>query len=411
MNFIKLRGEDGKWHDVFILNGEIMLPISVGDGENSLLMAGAKRALADNCVAIGSGSTAGRMAYYIKAIDTSNRRIFLSREQVNPPECVETQGKDIEYDTTFEAPAYEVGDEFSIIWNSHYNFIGKIVKIVNNVVWYDSWCAIPEPTVDEWEGEGAFTFHVPSKPEIGVVELGVGSLVAGEGNKGNGRNIFMSGLDNTGSGDFGLIGGKGNKGGFGVLIGGTENTITGNSSFGAGSGNTVTSNYSGVIGRKNKIKTEKSKSPGTSNFGIGNNNAITDSNKTFTAGVDNIVEGEHLHTIGDKNTTEGEQDVNIGFYNKNKGSRVITIGIDLSARGGTTEQTIIGRSNEPDADASLIIADGSDEKGAHNAIVFKKSGEIVFNGSALVDANGNKYVSEAYVDEQIAALRAELSKG
>ena len=338
-------------------------------------------------ITIGTNNSAGRKAFYIKAIDTANYRIYLSNEQVNPPACVNTKGSDIEYDETFERPAYDNGDEFSIIYNSHYNFIGTIVKIVNNVVWYSSQYAIPEPTLDEWEGEGAFTFHVPSKPHIGVVELGVNSFAVGEDNKANGRNTFVSGINNVASGDYGMIGGKDNKGGFGTLIGGTGNVITGNSSFGAGSNNTVTSNYSGVIGRKIKITEDKNNSAGTSNFGIGNNNVITDSNKTFTAGVDNIVEGEHVLTVGDKNTsTEGGPNIiNIGFYNKNKGSNAVTVGVDLSVREGTTEQTIIGRANEPDADASIILADGNDEKGVHNAMVVKKTGEVIFNSDAIAE--------------------------
>ena len=83
--------------------------------------------------------------------------------------------------------------------------------------------------------------------------------------------------------------------------------------------------------------------------------------------------------------------------------------------GEGADSLVVGRYEKPDKSAILIVGIGDGEESRKNAFVIKETGEVICSGSiqapSFIDADGNKYVSEAYVDEQIATLRAELSKG
>lgn len=347
--------------------------ISKGDGENSLV-SGTSVAIAENDISLGDNNVAGRKAYYIKAIDNKNKKIYLSNEQVVPVFTTDTAA----LDTSFETPAYEVGDEFSVNLVSYYQFFSTIASIENNVVTWagDSLFAGFTPN-DE---KDSYTFHVPSKPDVGIVELGINAFVVGGGNKGNGRGVLIGGEENTGSGDFCLMGGRRNKGGFGCIVGGNTNTITGNNSFGGGLFNWLKTTYSGILGLNNTVTcdTEEAKGdhPVGLNFCFGRLNFI-DALRTFILGLRNKIKGTDHWVLGSDNTLIG------------KGIRAI--GDFLKDDKNSQDQVILGAYNKPDKDARLIVGNGTDEDNRSNALVVKKTNEAVFNGKIIF--NGETVVN------------------
>lgn len=369
---------------------------------------------AEGDIVLGENNSAGRKAFYIHGIDRVNKKIYLRTDQKNPPNFNYTEADPLwRANSAFEAPAYAVGDEFSIIWNSHYNFADKIAKIENNVITWSGDFYPPPPETDS--GDDAFTFHVPSKPHVGIIELGINAFVVGQDNKANGRGTTIGGRNNIGSGNYGALFGRNHKGGYGVLVGGNGNTITGNNAFGVGGNNNSNTQTSGIIGSKNTLK----------------KSAVNDGGNTLVTGLENNVNARQSLISGLKNEVyNAHESAVIGHINKVKdGFHVIVLGRNNNVTGeqnfvlgqslqtgeGAWQQTILGQANIPDPEARFIIGNGYDDIGPQNAMVIKKDGRTIFTGSvqaaSFVDAEGNEYVSKKYVDEQIAALKKQLGVG
>lgn len=394
------------------LNGEITLPISVGDGTDSLLMAGAKMALADASIAIGPGCVVGRKAYYIGGIDRVNKKIYLSNTQVIPPafKAVESEPFDITIDTSFEAPAYAAGDEFSIICNTVYSFADKIASIENNVITWSGDFLPSTPYKGEVDSD-SFTFHVPSKPNVGVIELGINAFAVGQDNKSNGRGAFVSGGNNIVSGDYGAVTGKNNKGGHGVLVSGIGNIVSGNNSFGTGSNNILSARYSGVIGQNNTVKAKRrsdvvSKSYGTFVAGISN---TVDGGVNFIAGLENTVKGHGILTIGSKNISKGDLNTNIGSNNTVSCTNNTVIGTSLINNDSGGYQTTLGAFNSPINNAILIVGNGADDDNRTNALIIEKSSnKAIFKGTVKTPTLSAK---EAEVSGEITAKKFITTEG
>ena len=348
--------------------------ISKGDGGNSLV-SGTSVAIAENDISLGDNNVAGRKAYYIKAIDNKNKKIYLSNERVYPPASLDDANL---VDTTFETPAYDVGDEFSVLWGAYRHFVDTIATIENNVVTWAGDTLFTKATEDN--EEDAYTFHVPSKPEVGIVEMGTNAFVVGVDNKANGTCTLVGGKGNIASGNYALVGGKNNKAGFGCIVGGNTNTITGNNSFGGGLFNILKSTYGGVLGLSNTVTcdTEEAKGdhPVGLNFVFGRLNVI-DALRTFIFGLRNKIKGTDHNVLGSDNELNGE------------GNKVI--GNHLKDNSYSKDQVILGVYNKPDKDARFIVGNGTDEDNRSNALVVKKTNEAVFDGKTIF--NGETVVN------------------
>lgn len=396
-------------------DGSVTLSKLADDAKDKLGISDEKTiTLADGDIALGTNNSAGRKAYYIAGIDIVNKKIYLSATQNIPPSYNYTKtNPGWAVDKSFTAPAYAVGDEFSIIWNSHYNFADKIAKIENNVITWSGDFYPPSPSTDS--GDDAFTFHVPSKPNIGIIELGINAFVAGQDNKANGRGTTICGRNIIGSGNYGALFGRNHKGGYGVLVGGNGNTITGNNAFGVGGNNNSDTQTSGIIGSKNTLK-KSAVNDGGNTLVIGLENNVN-ARQSLISGLKNEVYNAHESAvIGHINKVkDGFHVIVLGRNNNVTGDQNFVLGQSLQTGEGAWQQTILGQANIPDPEARFIIGNGYDDIGPQNAMVIKKDGRTIFTGSvqatSFVDAEGNEYVSKKYVDEQIAALKKQLGVG
>lgn len=165
----------GSYNDII---DKIILP---GSSEKGWQSADAKEAISESSVAIGPGSIAGCRGYYIKSVDLTNKRIYLSLKQTQPI-ISETDYTD----TSFETPDYEIGNEFVTVNHSHYYSLGVTIKSVNyNVIEYDDpdGVGIGYKTMRTMAAEDRdphdFSFFVPSQPDIGEKILKPGGFAAG----------------------------------------------------------------------------------------------------------------------------------------------------------------------------------------------------------------------------------------
>lgn len=339
--------------------------IECGEGADALALVGALRAMAEGCVAIGPGSIAGRKAYYIKSIDLAAKKIYLSAEQVIPPQMSIADNTDAD----FETPAYDVGDAFSIIAGSHYCFCAKIAAIQNNVITYDG--DLGFTSFDADAAFDAYTLSVPSKPEVGAVILGAFGFVAGENCKANGRGFFGGGRDNIGS-NYATMGGCGNTAGYAVGVDGYGNYVPGIGSHGGGYWNEIFARYCLFGGTRNRIE----KNADCSDVGGEGNNIGTPftlggglNNKSKNGRV-NTFHGENLDIEGSFNDVEGRGHRVWGDFNFVRGEYLIASG----------EQAVFGAYNKEDADKLLIIGGGTQEM-RKNILTIDREGNI--NGVEL----------------------------
>ena len=339
--------------------------IEAGDGQDSLLLAGAISALADYGVAIGPGCVAGRRGYYIKSIDAAAKKIYLAAEKEESPVFSDADNTDADFPT----PGYEAGDWISIINGSHYYYCAKVQSIEHNVLTFEGdlgFAAFAKDTAQD-----GHTLYVPTKPEVGAVTFGVGGFAAGENCKGGGRGVFIGGRDNVGA-NYASIGGRGNQGGYGTGVFGTFNFIPGLGSFGGGNKHEIWGRYCGFTGNQNYI------APGVVESVIeGLSNRIETSHthgggrySKSRNGSLNTFHGESLDIEGSFNDVEGRGCKVRGNFNFVRGDNLIACG----------NQVVLGAYNIEDPDKLLIIGGGT-AKERKNILTIDREGNI--NGAKL----------------------------
>ena len=193
------------------MNGQInekqSLKGKVGNG-NYVQIPSTVKAIGLGSVALGRRNVAGCKGFYFKAIDTTNKKIYLSKEQTTPIIGV----YDYLEDNTFETPAYEVGDKFNIINSMHYAHCGTIVSVKNNVITYQS--ELPFDEIKEDESTNAYSFYVPARPTVGTVVIHENAFVLGRDNIGAGTDGFVGGWDNKVIDSYGSTFGAHNEAGY-----------------------------------------------------------------------------------------------------------------------------------------------------------------------------------------------------
>ncbi len=104
------------------------------------------------------------------------------------------------YDASFEAPAYTVGDTFSLVNGSHYDYIAKITAIDGNRISYEGDIGFKSISADS--GHDAYAFTVPENPLVGVIPFGEGAFASGENAIASNRSSFSAGRNTYALGDY-----------------------------------------------------------------------------------------------------------------------------------------------------------------------------------------------------------------
>lgn len=374
--------------------------IENGEGEDALLLAGAEGALADSCVAIGPGSMAGCKGYYIKSIDLAAKKIYLSAEKTDMPEMAKTNY----LDTGFKTPDYAPGDYISVINGAHYCYCATISEIQNNVITYSG--DLGFSSFEEDANLDGHILYIPSKPEVGVVTLGNAAFVAGEGNKGNGRGVFIGGVGGEGAA-YATVGGKNNRAGYGTGVFGSDNFVPGLASFGGGESNKVLAPHTGFCGEENTIE-KTAEFSDISGRGNTVKTAYTSGgglNNETRNGRGNTFHGEDLDIEGSFNDVEGRGSTVRGDFNFVRGDHLKACG----------NQMVFGLYNKEESDKLLIVGSGTQAE-PKNIFTVDRNGKINAEALASTPENrrmifGGRNLGSTVTDEQIEAIRSGTFEG
>lgn len=428
-------------YSVNLMNGwshDGVLPIDKGEGDTSLVMGdiGNNKALSENSIATGLGNVAGRKAYYIKSIDSTGGKIYLSKTQVKP---VFSTADNTSF--SFATPKYDVGDEFSIIvGGSHYILCGTIQSIKNNVISYNPVITFDgNETITQYSYDGAAVYRYKvEKPGITsefklntmlldymnipgyfqVTEIGDGYIIV------NGIDSHWYGIQEamvknklqaTGTAtlpftefqtitslapdDYTLcVPTKPNEGvvtlGDHAFVAGVENVAAGYASVASGYDNVAAGNFSAVFGRHNKVGYAGLVS-GFNNTAIGNGSAAfgyhnkVDGNQCYAMGNTNITSGDNNHLKGNSNTVSGSHNHVDGRSNTVSGSHNKVSGDANTVDDGSLND-VSGRLHE--VTGSLNVVRGNNNIASGNQVVLGRynkpeSDKILIIGNGTSDNN------------------------
>lgn len=104
------------------------------------------------------------------------------------------------HDESFEAPQYAIGDTFSVVNGSHYDYVATISAIDGNRITYDGDIGFKSISGDE--GHDAYAFTVPENPLVGVIPFGEGAFASGEGAIASNRSSTSLGRNTRALGDY-----------------------------------------------------------------------------------------------------------------------------------------------------------------------------------------------------------------
>ena len=202
--------------------------LKAGSGDNSIIANSVNKnsfamneAVGAAASAFGEDNIAGGGIYYVKSIDFNKKKIYLSSYGINPEAVIPFEGFSLptdNTDTSFEAPLYNNGDEFSLLINvtdateSHYHFCAKIKNVQNNVITYEG--TLPFAASDLVDPGEPPVFLVPTKPLIGAMFCGDASFAEGFRNIASGLHSHTEGSLNIAVGYHSHAEGRNTKAGF-----------------------------------------------------------------------------------------------------------------------------------------------------------------------------------------------------
>jgi len=352
----------------------------------------------------------GCKAYYIKSIDLTNKKIYLSETKVVP--VISTADNT---DTSFATPAYDVGDGFSIVNKNHYNNCGTIASVVNNVVTYSEdslgFTAINEDTDG---GIADYTFHVYNKPDVGVVLITKNAFAVGVINMALGAYSSAEGGGNVADGFYSHVEGVNNyaaygahaEGGGNMAIGneshaeghktkatvgnahseGQNTTASGGGAHAEGMGSTASGSQSHAEGLNTTAKGAHSHAEGVStqaNYFASHaegNGTIASAAQAHAEGYRTIASGQSSHVEGQDSEASGTFSHAQGIRSYAKGYAAFTSGADVEASGDIS--IAMGKNAKATARASLAVGENVTASGSQSAAIgqgtnAKQQGQVV----------------------------------
>lgn len=416
-----LVGSDSS-RDIVELPGDI----SQGEAEDTLTSGTNAQAISQGSIALGVDVIAGSKAFYIEAIDKTNKKIYL-RTTGTIPTSKPTQGAGTTI--TGFTTGYEVGDEFSIINGTHYAFCGTITAVNGNVITYsltvkngsnsyntsDKFETIASVnSADYWK---EYIFWVPSKPQCGfIIESSTGeqyfqgSQALGINNNASASAAFVTGTNNIGGGKGASILGTRNKGAYGNLIAGGDNLSTGLHSMILGRNNLNMGDYNLITNRQNIIYSGDYNVAGGYATRITGGNNATFGNTNITVGHKNLVSGEKNTVTGNGNIvhTQGPTTVT-GNANAVFGEAHIVTPKDSNSTckynlvGGNKHEVqgnfnvLGGYKNKSNGDTNIILGYECDSQTSSRTILLGRNLKALWNEQIIVGRYNKQSSSDIFI--------------
>ena len=386
---------DGYATEDYVDNAIDSIGIDNGDGDSSFSIGNELFTLNDYSIATGNKNISGSMGFYIKSVDITNKKIYISLERFSKPEISEVDNSDI----SFETPEYSIGDEFSIIalteyGESHVHFCSAISNIQNNVITYTT--ELPFSNFAETSDDEFHVFTVPKKPKIGNVVVGWSAFSEGESNIAAGYGSHAEGRGNIAAGKYAHVEGRNTKASYAAHAEGLTTIAQGM--------------YSHSEGRNTKA-CFSAHAEGDSSKAIGDSshaeNLYTTSNAkaSHAEGYLSVTNGDYSHAEGFKSTADGEashaegsESIASHYASHAEGTKTRANNVHTHAEGyGTVANSpcehVEGKYNKylDDNDNVLnyahVVGNGTSDEARSNAYTLDWNGNAYFAGTITLGNN------------------------
>ena len=411
--------------------------IAKAEGNLSLSYGAGTIAHSAGTMAVGVNTIAGCKGFYWFSV--SGNTLTLSTKQKS---LINWRAS---WDSAAQAQLnkWAIGDVISIVNDNKYVLCSKITAINNTSssasITVDSlpFSSMANVTLTKFDD---FSVNNPSKPDCGVVELGVGAIVFGIQNKAVGSLSFSTGWNNLIAGDYGFTTGNENISGMSAFASGYRNRALGNRSSAQGNSsiakgqqshasgigstipdtidletwdsagdnakfNAAIGNNSFVHGKNNIATNDTSIAMGNINRvtgqysgAFGHNNNVTGA-QAFGVGHTNIIQGHRAIGLGSENTIEASNPsysfTSIALGNKNKitdTKSAIVAGVGNKIDKGVEGKAVLGKYNKDNSDTIFEIGIGTSDTDRKNGIEVYKNGNLDVAGN--ITSNGKKVLVE-----------------
>lgn len=266
-----------------------------------------------------------------------------------------------------------VGTPVSIVNGSHYPFCGVVVegfayehgrfkvKFPNGIP-FTEWATTSIPADPE-----DYTIWFPEFPQLGFADVVATSEVSGTKNFGSSAFVNVSGYGNVAGGNYALIGGRENKGGYACVVGGKGNEIVGRRGTGFGENNFNEADNSIVAGQTNKVYYSASQA---AVFGRNNTVGYKDS------GTNHWKQGQGYcaFVAGQECKVTANTGVGVGYGVEVSGTRGQGYGRNIKIT--REEQISVGKWNNPYVSATFTVGIGTSESNRKNGLEVYSDGTV-----------------------------------
>lgn len=319
-------------------------PIVKGDANNSAVLNGeyngySNKAISQVSIAIGAAANAGLKGYYYKAIDFTNKKIYLSESQ---PNSIKTSGFSAESITC----AYDVGDYISVVADSKFENCSKITAKGNGVITVDSLpftaSNLPSYTLGIGKQPDDFTLYSANRSissltnvmtvknyNKGTVDMGGGAHAEGIQTFATNIGSHAEGIQTHAYGQYSHTEGFKTQAGYAAHAEGRETIASGSRSHAEG------------------------------------HNTVASGDMSHAQGIDTVASGSRSFATGNGTIASGAQSISAGFKSKSVGDSAVSIGHKTYAKGqdsiciGTSNNEVTAYESKTNEEILAGVKDGS----------------------------------------------------
>jgi hypothetical protein len=390
------------------INFDTDLNIKDGEGDYSIVQKmspdapAQSAAISEGTTALGYVATAGCMGFYIKSIDTTNKKIYVTKTQTTPVFSTVDNTED-----GISVPAEWLGQYLTFVSGNHYNprFIpsssgfsieGVQVKSVNgNVIGYSG--DIPFTSFEVDNGYDGNTVscrmnYVASRK--GLVPLGRGAIASGIVPISAGGAADGGGAETIAHADYSFARNLRTSAAYGAAAFGHGTAANGNFSFSANEFTEASGGASAAFGGGSKTLPDTwAAFASGQNCTAGGNGSNAGNVQTKALGRASTSRGLLTEATGEAATSEGTEtkataaSTHAGGW-KTEANHVGAITHGSNLKSAAAWQAVFGRFNTPSTSDLITVGDGSSSS-THNCF---RAG---FNGSQRYICIGDTVLTES----------------
>lgn len=363
---------------------------AVAEGKGSFAAGNEIRAIGENAYAVGNKTVAGTRGYYWKAIDLTNKKIYITANRVVPSltENFTDEGFDLAI-----LSGYAVGDKIAIVNNNKYYPEATIASIDGSVITYIGdigFTAINTVASNDWDIDD-YCFYVVAKPEPEAhieisericKEVKRNAYAEGTNNTAQGTGAHAEGRDNNAYGDYSHSEGRKTKAAWAAHSEGYETDARGFYSHTEGRHTVTGKDAEGAHAEGRAVKVTGYAAHGE---GIGKLNGTIVDDYSEAAGLGSHVEGVYNKALADGAHTEGANNINSGYVTHAEGE-----GNNISVNQAHVE----GQSNTVNGSAHYSHTEGRSNAVNGKTSHTEGSGNTVSSELAHVEGTNNTVSGE-----------------